>query len=87
MSYLDGWIRRNSTRKAVSAATGISLGALSRYCQPLNAKHFRVPRKDEMKALYVFTKGAVRPDHFYDLPDIGTAQLDIEDAIEKARAA
>jgi transcriptional regulator with XRE-family HTH domain len=33
----------------------------------------RIPRKDEMKSIFVWSNGHVRPDDFYDLPslDIG----------------
>jgi hypothetical protein len=95
MERLDAWIRRKAAtardekarrgfRKSFATRIGVSLGALSRYCQPPTAKHFRMPTQEVMLRIYIATSGEVDPNSFYDLPEI---QRDIEDAIHKARAA
>lgn len=45
-----------------------------------------IPSPDKMRAIYRLTKGAVRPDHFYDLPRIGPPRSgdDEPDEIEAA---
>lgn len=30
----------------------------------------RVPDRENMRKLFLFTRGQVRPDHFYDLPEL-----------------
>jgi hypothetical protein len=44
-----------------------------RYCLPIGHKAARIPRPEIMRRIYVLTAGVVRPDHFYDLPDLALA--------------
>lgn len=40
----------------------------------------RIPDRTYMPRIYGFTKGVVRPDHFYELPPIGQMALPFETA-------
>ncbi len=53
------------SREWFAGEVGIGVDSLSRY---INGK--RIPSKDIMQKIYEVTGGHVRPDHFYDLPEI-----------------
>lgn len=68
---LESWLRRTETdRKVFAELIGVTVGALSRYCRSPSHRHFRRPHGEVMVAIYKATQGAVRPDSFYDLPDL-----------------
>ncbi len=39
----------------------------------------RIPSREFMAAIYRFTRGAVTPNDFYDLPDLETGSLALDD--------
>lgn len=52
----------------LAAGIGVPHPTASRYVNGI-----RIPRKREMAAIYMFTAGEVRPDDFYDLPDLSSS--------------
>lgn len=93
---LDSWLKRTGThRDDFAARIGVTLGALSRYCQEPSAANFRCPHRDAMSAIYVATNGAVTPTSFYNLPDLeprrsapaDETQLDLVEMVRESEAA
>ena len=54
------------TQPALADALGTVLSSVARY-----ENSTRMPEPDIMRAIYAVTGGRVRPDDFYDLPDLG----------------
>lgn len=74
---LNRWMSENGVSLRVMQGrlrrqTGIEVGyeLVRRWSLPFDHQYFRMPGRAQMRAIYIVTRGAVRPDYFYDLPDI-----------------
>lgn len=63
---LAQWRRASGkSQLQVAEAIGSTAASIARY-----EAGTRIPEAGAMRALYLLTHGAVRPDDFYDLPDL-----------------
>lgn len=60
--YLNGI---GLSHTAAAAEMEFSRAAVSNWCSGA-----RIPRQDEMRAIYLWSGGLVQPNDFYDLPDL-----------------
>lgn len=51
---------------------GISVRAVWRYMLPPHDPRAQIPHRAVMRRIFIQTGGKVRPDDFYDLPDLST---------------
>ena len=73
MSKLKAWILQEHKSVAeYCRRRGFQHEAVRRHCLPFGHSDFRLPSRDYMIAYYRDSRGAVRPDDFYDLPDLST---------------
>lgn len=78
---LGDWLDANEIDPgAFAARIGVSANSLYRY-----RTGRKIPRPDPMRRIYVESGGAVDPNSFYDLPDLG-ADGASEDAPDIAAA-
>lgn len=70
---LGDWRREKGlTQQDVADAIECVLPTVARY-----EAGSRVPEQDAMRRIFVFTRGAVRPDDFYDLPDLDRIEAEL----------
>lgn len=60
------------TLDAYGQRVGCNVETIRRYCLPFDHPKFQVPRRPQMRRIYVESNGVVTPNDFYDLPDLSS---------------
>lgn len=66
------------TLQAYGERIGCDTETIRRYCLPFEDARFQVPRRQQMRAIYIDSRGAVPPNEFYDLPDLSALSAERE---------
>lgn len=72
MKLADWFKQEGLTLAGYCRQRGFNKETVRRHCLPSTDAEFRQPRREHILAYYVDSKGQVRPDDFYDLPDLST---------------
>lgn len=70
------------TQQDVADAVSCGVPAIARY-----EAGTRLPEREAMKALYILSRGRVRPDDFYGVPAWEAERIRVEGEAELARRA
>jgi hypothetical protein len=73
VSPFDAWRRAQGlTYAQLGALYGVGHNQAYFHSRMPGSPRHKVPRGDVMKEIVRLTDGAIRPDHFYDLPELWT---------------
>jgi hypothetical protein len=58
--------------QAYSLKIGVAMRTVRRYLLPASDPKAQIPHRTIMRRIFIESGGRVRPDDFYDLPDLST---------------
>jgi hypothetical protein len=75
MKLLQNIRARGFTLDGYAKHMGWHVETVRRYCLPADNPKFQVPRRQQMREIFLDTAGAVAPNDFYDLPELVTVEV------------
>jgi hypothetical protein len=73
MKLLQNIRARGFTLDGYAKHMGWHVETVRRYCLPADHPKFQVPRRRQMREIFLDTGGVVTPNDFYDLPELPVA--------------